>query len=265
VVGHVAAAVKAAPKPAPAIPVATLQNALAASYAVGSTQLQSIQTRDATILIPPGLVPGKTYPLVVAFAYNGNPGIPFEVWWTQAKQNHWIVYASKDFKNSVLTSGLASSNAVAARVKAQLDTVTSILPVDPSRIILTGMSGGANYAEFMNLRYPGYAAAIISNSGHSRDLLDAAEIAREKGATLIVITASDSPLAQMARAANQILLAADHPEDYDRYSPMVSRLLHLIVIDILTTAVALRLPGELRPLLQEIKKNLRAKRYARAE
>ena len=76
---------------------------------------------------------------------------------------------------------------------------------------------------------------------------------------------SDSPLAQVTRGANQILLAVDHPEDYDRYSPMVSRLLHLMVIDILTTAVALRLPGELRPMLQEIKKTLRAKRYARAE
>ena len=75
-----------------------------------------------------------------------------------------------------------------------------------------------------------------------------------------------SPLAQMGQGgATQILLAVDHPEDYDRYSPMVSRLLHLMVIDILTTAVALRLPGELRPMLQEIKKNLRAKRYARPE
>jgi RpiR family carbohydrate utilization transcriptional regulator len=46
---------------------------------------------------------------------------------------------------------------------------------------------------------------------------------------------------------------------------MVSRLLHLIIIDILTTGVALRLGGELRPLLAEIKRNLRAKRYARAE
>ena len=45
----------------------------------------------------------------------------------------------------------------------------------------------------------------------------------------------------------------------------LSRLLHLVMIDILTTAVALRLPGELRPMLQEIKKNLRAKRYARPE
>ncbi len=70
-------------------------------------------------------------------------------------------------------------------------------------------------------------------------------------------------LAQLASGGtHQILLAADHPEDYDRYSPMVSRLLHLTIIDILTTGVALRLPGELRPMLQEIKKNLRAKRYA---
>ena len=111
----------------------------------------------------------------------------------------------------------------------------------------------------------GDCAVIISNSGHSRDLLDVAEIARRKGATLIAITATGSPLAQVAHGANQILLAVDHPEDFERYSPMVSRLLHLVVIDILTTAVALRLPGELRPMLQEIKKTLRAKRYARTE
>ena len=111
----------------------------------------------------------------------------------------------------------------------------------------------------------GDCAVIISNSGHSRDLLDVAEIARKTGATLIVITASNSPLAHEAHGANQVLLAVDHPEDYDRYSPMVSRLLHLMVIDILTTAVALRLPEALRPMLQEIKKNLRAKRYTRTE
>lgn len=108
---------------------------------------------------------------------------------------------------------------------------------------------------------PGDCAVMISNSGRTRDLLDAAEIARRKGANTIVIGASGSPLAHQA----QILLAVDHPEDYDRYSPMVSRLLHLTVIDILTTAVSLRLGPELRPMLQEIKKNLRAKRYASPE
>jgi RpiR family carbohydrate utilization transcriptional regulator len=108
---------------------------------------------------------------------------------------------------------------------------------------------------------PGDCAVVISNSGRSRDLIDAADIARRKGATVIVISASGSPLAQLAQSHNQILLAADHPEDYDRYSPMVSRLLHLTIIDILTTGVALRLGPELRPMMQEIKRNLRAKRY----
>jgi len=114
--------------------------------------------------------------------------------------------------------------------------------------------------------HEGDCAVIVSNSGRSQDLLDVAEIARRRGATIIVITASGSPLAQMGQGgANQILLAVDHPEDYDHYSPMVSRLLHLVVIDILTTAVALRLPGELRETLQEIKRNLKAKRYVKTE
>ena len=112
---------------------------------------------------------------------------------------------------------------------------------------------------------PGDCAVIISNSGRSRDLLDAAEIARRKGATTIVITASGSPLAHASSGHQHVLLAADHPEDYDRYSPMVSRLLHLVIIDILTTGVALRLGPSLRPMLAEIKRNLRAKRYAKAE
>ncbi len=111
---------------------------------------------------------------------------------------------------------------------------------------------------------PGDCAVIISNSGRSRDLLDVAELARKKGATVIAITASGSPLAQELRNGGpHVLLAVDHPEDADRYSPMVSRLLHLLIIDILTTGVALRLgSAQLRPMLQEIKKNLRARRYA---
>ena len=112
---------------------------------------------------------------------------------------------------------------------------------------------------------PGDCVVIISNSGRTRDLLDSADIARKKGATIIVITSSGSPLSQLPPGPTQILLAVDHPEDYDRYSPMVSRLLHLVVIDILTTAVALRLPGELRPMLAEIKRNLRAKRFTKPD
>ncbi len=104
---------------------------------------------------------------------------------------------------------------------------------------------------------PGDCVVIISNSGRTRDLIDACDIARKRGATALVITCSGSPLA----SAGHIHLTADHPEGYDKYSPMVSRLLHLLIIDILATTVALRMGERLQPLLREMKNNLRSKRY----
>jgi RpiR family transcriptional regulator, carbohydrate utilization regulator len=105
----------------------------------------------------------------------------------------------------------------------------------------------------------GDCVVIISNSGRTRDLMDAADIARKHGATVITITASGSPLA----AAGHIHLSADHPEGYDRYSPMTSRLMHLMVIDVVATCLALRIGGtQLQPMLKEMKNNLRSKRYA---
>lgn len=105
---------------------------------------------------------------------------------------------------------------------------------------------------------PGDCVVVISNSGRTRDLMDACDIARKNGATTIVVTASGSPLA----SAGHIHLSADHPESFDKYSPMVSRLLHLMIIDILATCMALRIGGDtLQPLLQDMKGNLRSKRY----
>ncbi len=131
----------------------------------------------------------------------------------------------------------------------------------------TSVSDGHMQVMSATMLQPGDCAVVISNSGRSKDLLDVADIARRKGAHIVVITASGSPLAletrlHSAHGGQNILLAADHPEDADRYSPMVSRLLHLLIVDILTTGVALRLgSAQLRPMLQEIKRNLRVRRY----
>ena len=129
------------------------------------------------------------------------------------------------------------------------------------RLGVTALAYSDGHMQVMSaaLLKPGDVALIISNSGRTRDLIDAADIARKHGATVIVITASGSPLAQ----AGHIHLAADHPEGYDRYSPMTSRLMHLMVIDVLATCLALRIGGaQLQPLLKEMKNNLRSKRYA---
>jgi RpiR family carbohydrate utilization transcriptional regulator len=123
----------------------------------------------------------------------------------------------------------------------------------------TAYSDGHMQVMSASILRAGDCVVVISNSGRTRDLMDACDIARKNGATTIVITASGSPLA----SAGNIHLCADHPEGFDKFSPMVSRLLHLLIIDILATCVALRIGGgTLQPLLSEMKHNLRNKRYA---
>ena len=127
------------------------------------------------------------------------------------------------------------------------------------RLGITSIAYSDGHMQVMSasLLGPGDCVVVISNSGRTRDLMDACDIARKNGATTLVITVTGSPLA----AAGHIHLAADHPEGYDRYSPMVSRLMHLMIIDILATCVALRIGPKLQPLLKEMKNNLRNKRY----
>lgn len=98
---------------------------------------------------------------------------------------------------------------------------------------------------------------VISNSGRTTDLVDTAHIARENGATVIGITSSHTPLSN----SSDILLAADNLEGSDLYSPMASRLLHLLIIDILATAVALKIGDGLAANLQDLQNKLQKKRY----
>jgi len=91
-----------------------------------------------------------------------------------------------------------------------------------------------------NVLKPSDVAVVISSSGRIDDLLAVAELARARGAAVVAITASQSPLAKKADVA----LLVDHVEDVATHVPMVSRILHLLVIDILAVGVAMRLGGE---------------------
>jgi glucokinase len=83
---------------------------------------------------------------------------------------------------------------------------------------------------------PGDLALIISPSGRKEELLAIADLAHERGAAVLAITASQSPLARKA----DVSLIVDHAEDVDLHVPMVSRVLHLLMVDILTVGVALQ-------------------------
>jgi glucokinase len=79
-------------------------------------------------------------------------------------------------------------------------------------------------------------AVIVSSAGRRPELLEVADAARARGVPVLAITASQSPLARKADVA----LIVDHGEDLDTSVPMVSRILHLLVIDILAVGVAMQ-------------------------
>jgi glucokinase len=87
-----------------------------------------------------------------------------------------------------------------------------------------------------NVLKPRDVAVIISSSGRIDELLGVADTAHGRGAFVVAITASHSPLARRADVA----LIVDHLEDVSTHVPMVSRILHLLVIDILAVGVAMR-------------------------
>lgn len=107
-----------------------------------------------------------------------------------------------------------------------------------------------------SLLKPGDAVVAISNSGRTIDLIRSVELARESGASVIGITHSNSPLAKRCNVA----LFADTPEDPDLYSPMITRIVHLVIIDVLAVGVALRRGPDLIDQLEKIKRNLRERR-----
>jgi glucokinase len=82
----------------------------------------------------------------------------------------------------------------------------------------------------------GDVAVVISSGGRLPELLSVVEKAQERGAKVVAITASQSPLAKKA----DVTLIVDHIEDIATHLPMVSRILHLLVIDILAVGVAMR-------------------------
>lgn len=91
----------------------------------------------------------------------------------------------------------------------------------------------------------GDVAVVISSGGRLPELLSVVEKAQERGAKVVAITASQSPLAKKADAT----LIVDHVEDIATHLPMVSRILHLLVIDILAVGVAMRRsPGSIASL-----------------
>lgn len=103
----------------------------------------------------------------------------------------------------------------------------------------------------------GDVVVLISHTGRTKALVEIAALARENDATVIGMTAKDSPL---ARECN-LVLSMDVPEDTDVYMPMASRIAQLALVDVLATGFTLRRGMKFRENLKKVKEGLRESRF----
>ncbi|HEV3428726.1 MAG TPA: bifunctional transcriptional regulator/glucokinase [Paraburkholderia sp.] len=82
----------------------------------------------------------------------------------------------------------------------------------------------------------GDVIVAVSKSGRAPELLRVLDVAMQAGAKVIAITSSNTPLAKRATVA----LETDHIEMRESQLSMISRILHLLMIDILAVGVAIR-------------------------
>jgi RpiR family carbohydrate utilization transcriptional regulator len=99
----------------------------------------------------------------------------------------------------------------------------------------TALTDPPSILQFAAIAETNDVLVIASHTGHWPELVRASEIARNRGATVIVLTDPNSQLA----AACSIMFGCQALEDSSVYTPMSSRLAHLALLDALQVALAL--------------------------
>jgi glucokinase len=97
------------------------------------------------------------------------------------------------------------------------------------------------------LLQPGDVVIAVSTSGTAPELLAAVEAARAAGADIIAIGSGQSPLARKA----SVCLAVDHAEDSSTFLSMISRILQLLLIDIVSVGISVDAQNTRDPAVRE--------------
>jgi RpiR family carbohydrate utilization transcriptional regulator len=98
----------------------------------------------------------------------------------------------------------------------------------------------------------GDLALVISNTGRTRQIVEVAAVAREKGGKVIALVGAEGPVS----AQCDVTLLVETLDNTNVYTPTTSRIAALVMIDILSTAVALGRDDAHSLRLQEMKRQL---------
>jgi RpiR family carbohydrate utilization transcriptional regulator len=107
---------------------------------------------------------------------------------------------------------------------------------------------------------PRTVTIVISNTGSTSTMVSVAKAAKDAGGQVIAITGEAGLLSELA----DLEIRVSTFEDTDFYTPSVSRLAGLVIIDILATGVALRSGHETLDRVRVMKRNLAEMRGSQA-
>lgn len=99
------------------------------------------------------------YPLVVALSPSADAQSMINAWKGVADKFKLMVLASKEFKNGV------DMNSILRNLSGIVQEASINFPVDRSKIIATGFSGGAMGAHAFIFTYPNLISAVVINTG----------------------------------------------------------------------------------------------------
>ena len=96
----------------------------------------------------------------------------------------------------------------------------------------------------------------ISQSGETQALLQSVNLAREAGAVVLGLAPQNTSLSKLCNLA----IYVDTEESLEWFTPVSSRIAHLVVIDVLATGVARHRKPLLKEHLKRLEKSQRALR-----
>jgi poly(3-hydroxybutyrate) depolymerase len=115
-------------------------------------------SQSYALFVPAGYTPSRTWPVVFAFDPGGRGRIPVERYHAAAERYGYIVVGSNNSRNG--TTEFPKILAALTR------DVSGRLAVDPKRVYLAGMSGGARTALGVALSSTEIAGVIASSAGY---------------------------------------------------------------------------------------------------
>lgn len=107
-----------------------------------------------------------------------------------------------------------------------------------------------------SMMQPDDVAVVFSNTGHTFAMIEVAKVAKAAGAKVIGVSGSQSPLLEHC----DIALLVETLDNTDIYTPTISRIAALVVVDILSAAVGFRRDDEHSRRFESMKQLLRNQR-----